>query len=68
MPDESSAVTSVQEGKTIGFVSFPKNFSADLKQRYISDRFAMEDELNGSTIAFRMDMTSMIIIIITVYY
>jgi phosphoserine aminotransferase len=65
---EREALISVQNGESIGYLSFPKDFSQHLKERMLFRAFSDNETIDGSTITLRMDMTSNFIYILANKY
>jgi hypothetical protein len=58
MHSEFEALENVHLGKIIGYMKIPENFTSDAQDRFLAGRFAYEESILGSTIQFRLDMSS----------
>jgi hypothetical protein len=57
MRSEEEALENVKNGKTWGYISFPKNYSEHLADRIVAGKFAENDTLAGSVVRLRLDMS-----------
>jgi hypothetical protein len=57
MSSENEALESVQQGETMGYISIPKDFSLQMKNKILLRNFASAESLIHSTISIRLDFS-----------
>lgn len=55
---KENALLSVTEGRSVGFIEFPFNYTKHLMKRGVFGRFADNQTLEGSQIGIRLDYSS----------